>query len=321
MRLGIKVVFAVFQHGRRLLQSFVYILAAKRRKLNGARSGSFAGRLFGYTYRDISQKDVCQDDSFAAAIHSRPVAPPGVKYGEGHHQCDSSWASPISTRLLRQYETYAQALRDCGLEVTILSADERFPDGHFVEDPFVIFRGLAFHCRSGAPARQGEGESLKPHLAGQRIVDPPEGAFIDGGDVLFCADRVLVGISRRTNHAGFAALRSALRTVQPDIRVEAVPFSGVLHLKSGLTELTPGVLIHDPALKTDVDLAWTRVISLPPQEGRAADVMPINGTVFVAAYCPAALEIAEQHCTQVSALDMSEFVKMDGGLTCLSLRY
>lgn len=222
---------------------------------------------------------------------------------------------------LTQYETYAQALRDCGLAVKILPADERFPDGHFVEDPFVIFRDLAFHCRSGAQARRGEGESLKPHLAGFQLVEPPPDARIDGGDVLFCADRVLVGISARTNQAGFNALRQALRSIQRDIRVDPVPFSGLLHLKSGLTELGPNVLIRDPALRADYDFGWATVIDLPPEEGFAADVMPINETLFIAANCPRAYEAAARHCARVVALDLSEFVKMDGGLTCLSLRY
>lgn len=222
---------------------------------------------------------------------------------------------------LRQYDAYAQALRDCGLDVKALPADERFPDGHFVEDPFVIFRDLAFHCRSGAPSRRGEGESLKAHLSPLRILEPPRDARIDGGDVLFCADRVLVGISARTNRAGFEALRKALRSVKADIRVDPVPFSGVLHLKSGLTELAPQVLIRDPALQTDYDLAWADVIELPPEEGYAADVMPVNDTLFVAANCPRAFAAAAKVCSRVVPLDLSEFVKMDGGLTCLSLRY
>ena len=222
---------------------------------------------------------------------------------------------------LRQHETYAQALRDCGLDVKVLPADERFPDGHFVEDPFVIFLDLAFHCRSGAPSRRGEGESLKAHLAPLRIVEPPRDARIDGGDVLFCADRVLVGISARTNRAGFEALRSALSTVKADIRVDPVPFRGVLHLKSGLTELAPKVLIRDPALQTAYDLTWAKVVDLPPEEGFAADVMPVNDTLFVAANCPRAFEAASNLCSRVIPLNLSEFVKMDGGLTCLSLRY
>ena len=228
---------------------------------------------------------------------------------------------PDYARALAQYQGYAQALRDCGLAVTIAPADERFPDGHFVEDPFVIYQDLAFHCRSGAPSRRGEGESLKAHLGELRIVEAPADARIDGGDVLFCSDRVLVGISGRTNLAGYRALRDALQTVQGDIRVEPVPFSGVLHLKSGLTELAPGVLMHDPALKTAFDLSWAQLITLPPEEGHAADVLPVNDTLFVAADCPQALRAAQEHCSRVIPLGMSEFVKMDGGLTCLSLRY
>ena len=253
---------------------------------------------------------------FTRALMRRPAS----NFADGI-TASAHLGAPDFALALAQYEAYAAALRDCGLAVKILPADERFPDGHFVEDPFVIFRDLAFRCRSGAPARRGEDESLKPHLAHLRIVEPPPDARIDGGDVLFCADRVLVGISARTNGAGFKALRRALRSLQSDIRVDPVPFSGVLHLKSGLTELAPNVLIRDPALRADYDFGWAQVIELPPDEGFAADVLPLNETVLIAANCPRAYEAAAQHCERVVALDMSEFVKMDGGLTCLSLRY
>ena len=228
---------------------------------------------------------------------------------------------PDIDKAMQQYETYIQALRDCRLDVKVLPADERFPDGHFVEDPFVIFHHLAFRCRSAPPQRENEGESLQAHLADLHIIEAPADARIDGGDVLICADRVLVGLSQRTNQAGADALRQALQTVQPTIRVDAVPFTGVLHLKSGLTELAPNVLIHDPALKTDVALDWAQVITLPAEEGYAADVMPVNDTLFIAAGCPQAHQAARQHHNRVVPLDMSEFRKMDGGLTCLSLRY
>ncbi|MCY3574223.1 MAG: amidinotransferase [Chloroflexi bacterium] len=229
--------------------------------------------------------------------------------------------APDYHKAMRQYDAYLEVLRECGLQVTCLPGDARFPDGHFVEDPFVIYRGLAFQCRSGAAARRGEGEALKAHLDDLRIVEAPPDARIDGGDVLFCADRALVGISARTNLAGWRALRAALRTVQPDIRVDAVPMRGMLHLKSGLTELAPGILIHCPLLQLDYDLAWARVIPLPPAEAHAADVMPVNETLVIAAGCPQALAAAKAVCARVITLDMSEFVKMDGGLTCLSLRY
>ena len=254
--------------------------------------------------------------AFTRALLRRPASNLGAGLTESTHL-----GAPDYDLALRQHAAYATTLRDCGLEVTVLPADLRFPDGHFVEDPFVIFRDLAFHCRSGAVARRGEGKSLKPHLAELRIIESPPGAYIDGGDVLFCADRVLVGLSERTNRAGYEALSAALRAVEPEIRVEAIPFSGVLHLKSGLTELAPGALIRDPAFVTACDLSWAEVISLPPEEGFAADVLPLNDAIIIAAGCPSLRRAAERYWKRVITLDMSEFVKMDGGLTCLSLRY
>ncbi len=233
----------------------------------------------------------------------------------------SHLGKPDYDNAIKQYETYIQALRDLNLEVLVLPSDSRYPDGHFVEDPCVIFHDVAFMCRSGAEARAEEGESLKPSLSDLRIIDPDDDAQIDGGDVLICADRVLVGLSERTNMAGVDAMRRAFQTAKPDVLVEAIEFEGVLHLKSGLTELAPNVLIHDPALKTSADLSWATVITLPASEGYAADVMPVNDTLFLAKGYPSASKVARAFYDNVIELDMSEFQKMDGGLTCLSLRY
>ena len=223
---------------------------------------------------------------------------------------------------LQQYEAYLQALRDCGLEVTVLDSEPDYLDGHFVEDPIIIFHDLAFVCKSGAAQRQGEAVGLLPYFADLRMIEiSGKNAFMDGGDVLICADRVLVGISKRTTYAGAEALQKALQTVKADIHVDTVEFEGVLHLKSGLTELAPGVLIHDPALKTDYPLDWAEVITLPAEEGYAADTMPVNDTLFLAEGYPTALAAAQCYYEKVVTLDMSEFQKMDGGLTCLSLRY
>ena len=255
-------------------------------------------------------------EPFTRALMRRPAP----NFADGV-TTSSHLGTPDYKSALQQYDTYVQAIRDCGLAVTVLPADERFPDGHFVEDPFVVYRDMAFLCRSGVASRRDEGESIKPHLSDLRTVEPASEARIDGGDVLFCADRVLVGISQRTSYAGYDALRETLQSVRSDIRVDPVPFSGVLHLKSGLTELAPGVLIRDPALETDYDLSWAEVVELPPEEGYAADVMPVNETLFIADGCPQAYCDATRFCAHVVPLDMSEFVKMDGGLTCLSLRY
>ena len=229
---------------------------------------------------------------------------------------------PNYTKAIEQYDAYLDALTDIGLEVKVLDHDGRFPDGHFVEDPVVIFRQMAFLCRSRAAGRRGEADSLADHLGDltiQRMVD--EDAYIDGGDVLFCSNRVLVGISERTNRKGAGELHRALKTVKADIRLDAVEFSGVLHLKSGITEVSPNVLVRDPAFRTAYTFDWAEVITLPEEEGYAADLMPINETVFIAKGFPAARRVAERFSSKVVELEMSEFRKMDGGLTCLSLRY
>jgi dimethylargininase len=245
---------------------------------------------------------------------------PAANFADG--MTTAELGKPDYAKAIEQYETYLHALGDCSLSVTVLEADERFPDGHFVEDPVIVYRNLAFLCHSGAKERREEGQSLLPHLQDFNVVSvDDEAAFIDGGDVLFCADRVLVGLSERTNQAGADALCCALQIVNPDIRVDTVPFSGVLHLKSGITELAPNVFVCDPAMKIDYAFDWAEVIILPAAEGLGADVMPVNDTLFIVDGYPTLRKAAEKYYDKVVALNMSEFQKMDGALTCLSLRF
>lgn len=221
-----------------------------------------------------------------------------------------------------QFDAYVEALRSGGMDVAILPPDERFPDGHFVEDVAVIFRDMVFLTRPGAASREGEGEAVARALAHLRPVNiQGDEARLEGGDVLFCADRVLIGLSTRTNRAGAEQLRAALHSVQPDLRVDFVPFDGVLHLKTGLTELAPAVFLRSPHITFDYDLGDAEVVALPPAEAYAANVLPVNDTVLVPAGYPRVAELAARHVPTVIALAMSEFAKMDGGLTCLSLRY
>ncbi len=229
--------------------------------------------------------------------------------------------APDVALTLRQYDAYLNALRSCGLEVTVLPLDERFPDGHFVEDAAVIFRDMAFICRSGAPSRAAEGEAIAEHLRHlHQVTVQGDDELVDGGDVLFCADRVLIGLSARTNRAGAERLRSALRDVQANLRVDIVPFSGVLHLKSGLNQLAPGILVRASAIQLDYDASFAEVVTLPPEETYAANLLPVNDTLLIAAGFPAVRALAEKHCARIIALETSEFEKMDGGLSCLSLR-
>lgn len=221
----------------------------------------------------------------------------------------------------KQYAAYLAALRACDLQVNILAGDPAYPDGQFVEDTAVIYDNLAVITQPGALSRRGEPGAIAEALTELRQTHMSGDAMLDGGDVLICEGRVLIGLSQRTNHVGASFLRDALCAVDTSLIVEFVTFSGVLHLKSGLTELSPGVLLKSPELKTEHNFAFAEVIELPIEEGYAADVLPINGQVIIPAGYPLVAALAAQHYNEVIALDMSEFAKMDGGLTCLSLLY
>jgi len=254
--------------------------------------------------------------SFSSALCRKPPK----NFGDGITTCSDP---PNSDLFLQQYFAYVNTLRDVGLEVVVVEDNEAFPDSHYVEDPIVLYRELAFVCRSSTKSRFGEGESLLPFLKEKRIVRLTEDdAFIDGGDVLFCHERVLIGISNRTNEAGAIQLKNALLTVQSDLLVDFVPFQGCLHLKTGLTELAPLVLVRSPDFITDYSFDWAKeVIMLPDEEHTFSNVLPVNGKLMIEKGSNFLLASAQRFYTSVIELDMSENVKMDGGLTCLSLRY
>jgi len=228
---------------------------------------------------------------------------------------------PDLARTMAQYDNYVEALRACGVSVMTLPADAAYPDGHYVEDTAVLYGDLVVITQPGHASRRHEPRAIANALPQENCVVMNGDAYLDGGDVLFCADRVLIGLSSRTNRAGAEQLRNALCDYDSSLKVEFVPVSGVLHLKTGMSELTPGVLLHSLDMQTAHDFSFAEVVTLSPEEGYAANVLPVNGAVFIPKGFPTVQKLAEKYYSHVVELDMSEFEKMDGSLTCLSLRY
>jgi dimethylargininase len=230
---------------------------------------------------------------------------------------------PDPERASAQHRAYIDQLRKLGVHVRELDSDARFPDCHFVEDTAVIYRGTAIPTVPGAASRIGEVDSIRSVLRAQLpIRELPRGADVrlDGGDVLVAGDHVLIGISAsRTSLAGGQALRDLLQSLNPRMTVDLVPFRGVLHLKSGITALTPEVAVRDPAFETAAELPFAEVLLLPAAEGFAANVLPVNDAILVLDGSPTIREFAHRYSDQVFPLAMDEFRKMDGSLTCLSL--
>ena len=224
----------------------------------------------------------------------------------------------------KQHEAYVRALRSVGIGVTVLDPIDDLPDSHFVEDVAVLARGTAILTRPGASERRAEVDRIRPALEARLPVRELGGdarGRVDGGDVLLSGDRAWIGIGRRTNRIGAERMREHLLELDPAFVVHLVPFSGRLHLKTGLTELVPGRFIGDPGLRLERPWEGGPIEWLPEPEGHGANVLPANGAILVDASSPRATTLAEATGKLVIPRDLSEFRAMDGGLTCLSLRY
>jgi dimethylargininase len=214
-------------------------------------------------------------------------------------------------------------LADCGVEVERLAADDRFPDSTFVEDTAVLVPGCAVLTRPGAQSRRGEvagtADALGRRFSRLETIAPP--GTLDGGDICETSACVLIGISDRTNPEGAAALARLLAAIGIESRRLDVRGSGLLHLKSGLTDLGDGRLLISRQLSGREELAGFETIEVEAGEEYAANGVRVNERVLIAAGFPRLAAMLRRKGYAPVALEMSEFRKMDGGLSCLSLRF
>ncbi len=228
--------------------------------------------------------------------------------------------APDPRRTRAQFDAYIDALLQMGLTVTLLPAQPAFPDAHFVEDTAVVTPELAFITRPGAPSRAGEVATIEPALAHFRPIARMNGdGRIDGGDVLLVDRRFFVGLSGRTDTSGAKALA---RTVEPyGYAVTEVPVSAGLHLKSAVNYVGRSTLLLGKDAAREPAFAGFDHIVLPHQELYAGNTLWINDTLITPDGFPETHRRLARLNMPIVRLDMSEFQKMDGGLTCLSLRF
>jgi dimethylargininase len=220
----------------------------------------------------------------------------------------------------QQHAAYVEALIRAGLEVESIVPDERFPDGVFIEDTAVVWDGRALRTRM-ALHREGEQAGVFEHLSRTHEIESmPAGATLDGGDVLHAGDVTYVGRSARTNAAGAAALRKFLGPVRPVIEI---PVTKCLHLKTAATWLGNGTLLIAPDLVDTGLFGHEELLLTPTGESLAANTLRAGRHLLTLAGFPgthAALSrFAGEHDLELQALEMTEFQKGDGSLTCLSI--
>jgi dimethylargininase len=243
----------------------------------------------------------------------------------------SGLGRPDYDKALEQHAAYIEALRDCGLAVTILDADEAYPDSVFIEDAAVVSEKAAVVTRPGAPSRQGEERSvaaaLQAHYPRLERIEAP--GTLDGGDVLRAGSHFFIGISARTNPQGARQLSGILQ--KHGYEATLVPLHGVLHLKTGVAYLENNRLLacgeflsHSPkgaGAAARPPFSSFEAVPVAAAESYAANSLWINGRVLVPAGFPETRDAIARSGYETITLNVSEFRKLDGGLSCLSLRF
>jgi dimethylargininase len=283
------------------------------------------------------------------------IRQPSPNFSEG--LTTAGLGAPNYERALAQHEAYCAALEHSGLTLIRLEADPEFPDSTFVEDTTVLARAKipdgrhddadaqthpptqVVLTRPGAPSRAGEVESMRrvlvEHFPSFHSIQLP--GTLDGGDVCEAGDRFFIGISERTNEAGARQLATILASFSYttsfiDIRrrgvKQSVPgaiatgsSSEILHLKSGLAYLGNNRLALIGSLADRPEFRGYALVKVDTDEEYAANCVRVNEHVLLAAGYPKLAGELKALGYQTLAIDMTEFQKMDGGLSCLSLRF
>lgn len=252
---------------------------------------------------------------FDAAILRKPgkSVAHGLRAGSGD--------DPGFDGIMAEHDAYAAALSTAGVEVIILPPLEAFPDSIFVEDPALVFEKHAILLRPGAGSRRGETSEIAPALKrhfDEVLVLPGQG-FADGGDILQTPEKVMIGLSERTDETGAHALRKLLLDIGRKSEIVKTP-EGVLHFKSDCALLDEETVLATTRLAASGVFYEFDVVTTPAGEEAAANALRINDVVFLSDGFPGTADLLDQRNHKVVLLPTAEIQKIDAGLSCMSLR-
>jgi dimethylargininase len=248
------------------------------------------------------------------------VRTPGTSVVSGLR--DGGGPDPEFHALLAEHEAYVAALRGLGLEVDVLPPAGDFPDSVFVEDPALVFTDGAILLNLAAASRAGETALLGPVLEDRfepvlRMRGP---GHADGGDVLVLPDRVLIGLSGRTDREGAEELIGLLAQLGKRGEIAETP-PGVLHFKTGCSLIDEETVFALPQMLDLPAFAGLRVIPVPAGEEKAANKLRIRDAALIGAHFPKSREIIEAHGIRTIPLAVEQIGRIDAGLSCMSLRW
>ena len=222
---------------------------------------------------------------------------------------------------LVQHEAYIEALRECGLEVTVLPADERYPDSTFIEDTALLTPKCAIVTNPGALSRRGETAGMIKVLGDfysdiEKVREPGK---VDGGDIMMVGLHFYIGLSGRTNKDGARQVIGYLE--KHGMTGSTVKMGRILHLKTGVSYLERNNMASSGLFFESSEFQKFNRLKIDDDESYAANCIWVNDKVLVPKGYPKAKKTIEGAGYSTIELDMSEFRKLDGGLSCLSLRF
>jgi dimethylargininase len=230
---------------------------------------------------------------------------------------------PIYELALEQHRNYIEALKSTGVDVMVLPPLEEFPDSCFVEDVAVLSERCALITNPGAGSRNGETEfiipAIKEFYPDERIGYIKAPGTLEGGDVMKVGDTFYIGLSARTNEEGIRQFAEFFGAY--GYSVKAVPLEEVLHLKTGVNYIENNKMLVSGEFKDKPEFAAYEKLIVPEDEAYGANCIWMNGTVIVPEGYDAVKAAVEEAGYPVILVDTSEFRKIDGGLSCLSLRF
>ena len=247
------------------------------------------------------------------------VRTPGNSIKDG--LTSSDLGKPDYNKAFEQHSKYVGTLVELGLNVKILDNDDRFPDSTFIEDVALCTPACAVITSPGALSRRGEIQGIRHAL--EEYYDIIEEIKLPGtleaGDVMKVGDHYYIGISERTNPEGAGQLISIL--TQHGMKGTTIVLKNMLHLKSGISYLENNNLLAAGELFHNDEFRGFNRIFVDNDELYAANSLWVNGTVLIPEGFPKIRKKIEKEGYETITLDVSEFRKLDGGLSCLSLRF
>ena len=222
---------------------------------------------------------------------------------------------------LQQHHSYIAALRSCGLETIVLDADEKYPDSVFVEDTALLTPSCAIITRPGAETRRGEVLVMKEILTGyfENIYEVTEPGTVEAGDIMMVESHYFIGISDRTNREGAEQVISFLE--KHCMTGSIIELENILHLKTGVAYLENNYLLATGELLDKPDFKEFDILKVDKAESYAANCIWVNGNIIVPAGYPNTRRKIKAAGYNIIEVEVSEFRKLDGGISCLSLKF